>query len=253
MTPARRVGIMAVACAGLLAFYVWGALGLPAFGHTVSITGTTILHTFAFDRHTTNAVTTIVFDYRGFDTLGEEVILFVSVVAVSTLLREQRDESDEITIEAERSESHPRGSDAVRAIGVATVGLTVLVGLYVVAHGQLSPGGGFQGGVILGAALMVLYAAGDFLGLGALRPRGWMDVLDAVGAAGLALLALGGLIAGGAFFHNFLHAGMTGSILSGGTIPLDNAAVGLEVFGAMTLLATEFLHEAVIARRRERA
>jgi multicomponent Na+:H+ antiporter subunit B len=76
-----------------------------------------------------------------------------------------------------------------------------------------------------------------------------MDVVHSVGAAGLALLALGGLLAGGAFFHNFLPTGRTGNLVSAGTIPLDNAAVGLEVFGATVLLASEFLHDAVIARR----
>lgn len=254
MKPAHRVAIMLVACAGLLAYYVWGAVGLPAFGDTVSVTGTTILHAFAGERHTTNAVTTIVFDYRGMDTLGEELILFVSVVAVTMLLRERRDESHRITVEAERAESHPRGSDAVRALGVGAVGITILLGLYIVAHGQLSPGGGFQGGVILGAGLMAIYATGNFVVLRQMGTYEWMEPVEAAGAAGLALLAVGGLIAGGAFFHNFLPAGpVPSTIISGGTIPLDNAAVGIEVFGAVTLLAAEFLHEANIARRPRRS
>ncbi|HEU4973918.1 MAG TPA: hydrogen gas-evolving membrane-bound hydrogenase subunit E [Baekduia sp.] len=254
MKPAHRVAIMLAACAGLLGWYVWGVAGLPDFGDTVSVTGTTILHAFAGERHTTNAVTTIVFDYRGMDTLGEELILFISVVAVTLLLRERRDESEDISPEAERAESHPRGSDAVRALGVATVGVTVLLGLYVVTHGQLSPGGGFQGGVILAAAFMAIYAAGNFVVLRRMGPADWMEPVEAAGAAGLALLALGGLLAGGAFFHNFLPPGpVPSTIISGGTIPLDNVAVGIEVFGAMTLLAAEFLNEAGIARVRGRS
>jgi multicomponent Na+:H+ antiporter subunit B len=85
--------------------------------------------------------------------------------------------------------------------------------------------------------------------LNTLQPAGWMDLLRALGAAGLGLIAVGGLLTDGAFFHNFLPTGRAGTIVSAGAIPLDNAAVGLEVFGATVLLASEFLHDAVIARR----
>jgi multicomponent Na+:H+ antiporter subunit B len=253
MRPAHRCGLMLAAAAALLGFYVWGVTGLPHFGDTVSVYGTTIDSVVSAERQTTNAVSAIVFDYRGFDTLGEELILFISVVGVSLLLREQRDESDVITPEAEKAESAPRSSEAVRALGVLAVGATFLVGLYVVVHGHLTPGGGFQGGVVLAAAVLLVYFAGDFLTLRTLQPMGWMDVTHAAGAGGLGLLALGGLIAGGAFFHNFLPTGTGGLLLSGGTIPLDNVAVGVEVFGAVVLLGSEFLHDAVIARRPESA
>src|SRR6185369_9612385 len=121
---------------------------------------------------------------------------------------------------------------AVRLAGLVAIGVTFLVGLYVIAHGQLTPGGGFQGGAILGSALVAIYAAGDMATLREVRPRDWLDVVHALGAAGLIVLALGGLVAGGAFFHNFLPTGHSGSLLSGGTIGLDNVAVGLEVVGA---------------------
>jgi multicomponent Na+:H+ antiporter subunit B len=244
-----RCGLMAAAAGALMAFYLWGAVGLPAFGHTVSVYGTTIASVVGSERQTTNAVSAIVFDYRGFDTLGEELILFISVVGVALLLREQRGEDDDVSAESERVETAPRRSDALAALGVALVGAMLLVGLYVIAHGHLSPGGGFQGGLILAAALITIYTTGNFLTLRTLAPRPWMDIMDAAGAAGLALLALGGLLAGGAYFHNFLPIGTSGMLLSGGTIPLGNVAVGIEVCGAAVMLAAEFLHEAVIGRR----
>jgi multicomponent Na+:H+ antiporter subunit B len=249
MTRTARSALMAGSVLGLLGLYVWAVTGLPDFGTAHSAYGTTINAVVSAERQSTNAVTAIVFDYRGFDTLGEEFILFISVVGVALLLREQRDETHAIAAEAEAAESHPRGSDAVRALGVALVGVTVLLGLYVIAHGNLTPGGGFQGGVILGSAFVAIYATADFLTLRSLEPRAWMEAVHAAGAAGLALLALGGLLVGGAFFHNFLYTGTTGLLQSGGTIPFDNAVVGLEVFGATVFLAAEFLHDAVIARR----
>lgn len=251
MSRPARCALMLTALAALLGLYVWGVAGLPDFGDTVSVYGTTINAVVSVERQASNAVTAVVFDYRGYDTLGEEFILFVSVVGVALLLREQRDETHQVTAEAERAERRPPSSDAVRALGVVLVGTTMLIGLDIVAHGQLTPGGGFQGGVVLGAALIGVYASGSFVTLKTLQPAGWMDLLHALGAAGLGLLALGGLFTGGAFFHNFLPTGSAGTIVSAGTIPLDNAAVGLEVFGATVLLASEFLHDAVIARRRK--
>lgn len=252
MTQTARTMLMAFAAAALLGLYIWGASGLPAFGHTISKTGTTIGAAVSSERQTGNEVSAIVFDYRGLDTLGEEMILFVSVVAVSLLLRTQRREREDAAAPgAERAERAPRGSDAVRVAGRAAIGVTFLVGLYVIAHGQLSPGGGFQGGAILGSALVAVYAAGDMLSLRSLRPRPWMDVLHAAGGAGLALLALGGLLAGGAFFHNFISTGRSGALLSGGTIPLDNVAVGLEVVGALTMLAAELLKDIMLAEPRD--
>jgi multicomponent Na+:H+ antiporter subunit B len=249
MTPRARVRLMLLAAGGLLAYYVWGAVGLPAFGHYVHAYGLTINHVVSAERQVTNAVAAVVFDYRGYDTLGEELILYVSVVGVSTLLREQRDESDTIHPAAAKAEAEPRGSDAVRAFGVALVGATILIGLYIVAHGALTPGGGFQGGIILGAGLLVVYFSGSFRSLEQLKPSIVMELMETAGAAGLAMLALGGLIAGAEFFHNFLYTGTVGELNSGGIIPLGNAAVGLEVFGAVLLLGSEFLHEAVLARR----
>jgi len=249
VTRRARLTVMGVAVAALLAFYVRSAAGLPDFGHYRGPYGTEINHVVSAERVMSNSVTALVFDYRGFDTLGEELILFISVVGVVALAREARGEEPEVAPEAARAESHPRGSDAVRLVGIVASALTLLLGLYVVAHGNLTPGGGFQGGVILGAALLVLYSAGAFPSLRRLEPQGWMDLMHSAGAAGLAALALGGLIGGGAFFHNFLWTGHPGDLTAGGIIPLGNASVGLEVFGATLVLASEFVQEAVLTTR----
>jgi len=253
MPRTTRCILMAVAAAALFGLYVWGATGLPDFGDTITVYGTKIISVVSTERQTTNAVSAIVFDYRGLDTLGEEFILFISVVGVALLLREPRGERHGVAAEAQAAESAPRGSDAVRLLAVVAIGATVLVGLYIAAHGNLTPGGGFQGGVVLGSVLIVIYAAGDVVSLRSLRPRQWMDALHAAGAAGLALLALGGLVAGGAFFHNFLYTGTSGLLNSGGTIPLGNVAVGLEVVGAITMLTAEILHDTVIVAAEDEA
>jgi multicomponent Na+:H+ antiporter subunit B len=126
----------------------------------------------------------------------------------------------------------------------------VVLGLYIVAHGAITPGGGFQGGVILAGALLLVYAAGQTVAVHHVRPVSLVEVAEAVGAGAYVLIGLGGLIAAGAVLTNWLPHGTAGDLLSGGTVPLLNLAVGLEVAGGVTLILTELLDQALLRSRR---
>jgi len=198
-------------------------------------------------RHqTAEVVNFVTYDLRGFDTLGEELILFTAAIGSAVLLRASRGERRDEEASEREEERGPRTADALRAFGAALVGPFVLVGLYVVVHGNLTPGGGFQGGVILAGALLLVYAAGQTVALQRLRPMPLVEVAEAVGALGYALVGLGGLVAAGAFLDNFLPLGTSGALLSGGTVPLLSVVVGLEVTGAITLVLSEFLDQQLI-------
>jgi multicomponent Na+:H+ antiporter subunit B len=54
---------------------------------------------------------------------------------------------------------------------------------------------------------------------------------------------------GAAFFENFLGKGTPGELLSAGTIPLSNAAVGLAVTGGFVFMLSEFLQQTLTRRR----
>src|SRR3954466_7632374 len=87
---ARHVarGVLALpVLAGIGTLLLWGFSGLPAFGHYHGEYGHLINTIAVPQRHTANAVTAVVFDYRGVDTLGEEFILFAAVSGVVLLLR----------------------------------------------------------------------------------------------------------------------------------------------------------------------
>jgi len=183
----------------------------------------------------------VTFDYRGLDTLGEEFLLFAAAVGVALLLREARDE------ELGRPEDAVDG-EAIRATGLGAVGLTVVLGLYVVAHGPMTPGGGFQGGVVLAAAVALVYVAGSYRAFRRVSPTALLDLAKGAGAGGFVLVAIAGLAAGGSFLENVLPLGTPGTLASAGTIPLLNAATGLEVAAAFTLLFTEFVEELQQAR-----
>jgi multicomponent Na+:H+ antiporter subunit B len=249
VSPRARQISCVVVLLGFGAFLVWGVLGLQDFGHWTGLYGRRVLKVASSERQVTNVVSAVNFDYRMFDTLIEELILFTSVMGVMLVLRHQRGEDPEPEHAAGDSEGFEDTTDGVRVLGVILIGVTLLLGLYIVVHGHLTPGGGFQGGVVLGAAVLLVFLAGEFVTVRHLHPIETMETIEAVGAAGFAGLGLGGLIAGSAAFHNFIWTGTSGMLISGGTIPLSNLAVGCAVFGAILILASELLEQALIVRR----
>jgi multicomponent Na+:H+ antiporter subunit B len=136
-----------------------------------------------------------------------------------------------------------------RLAGYLLLPVTVLVGLYVIAHGQLSPGGGFQGGVVLATGWHLLYVAGRYAALRRATPPTLLEVVESVSAAAFAAVGLAGLVVGGGFLANVLPTGTFGELLSGGTVPVLNAAVGVAVTAAVVLLLAAFLEQAVVLRR----
>jgi multicomponent Na+:H+ antiporter subunit B len=148
--------------------------------------------------------------------------------------------------EGEGAPARPVPSFAARAMGAALVGPIMVLGAYVIAHGHLTPGGGFSGGVVVAGALLLAYAAGQGVRLRRVGSIALLEGAEALGAAGFLALALGGLIAAGALLDNFLALGTTGMLLSAGTIPVGNVAVGIEVAGAVALVLSEFLEQALL-------
>lgn len=96
MTPRQRRWIFLVAGAGLVAFYLWGLSGLPGFGRYPGPYGFAILRVAVAQTNATGVVSAINFEYRGFDTVGEEFILFVAAAGVATVLRRLRGEREQI-------------------------------------------------------------------------------------------------------------------------------------------------------------
>jgi multicomponent Na+:H+ antiporter subunit B len=126
------------------------------------------------------------------------------------------------------------------------VGPVLVLAAYVVIHGHLTPGGGFSGGVIGAGALVLAYAAGQRVRLRRVGSIAMLETAEAIGAAGFAALAIGGLLAVGATMQNFLPLGASGMLLSAGTIPVGNLAIGIEVAGAVALIVAEFLEQALL-------
>ena len=252
MSRRARLWLFAVAGPGLGAVLVIGFAGLPAFGDFHGAYGLVVDRLEPVARRATDIVTALNFDLRAFDTLGEEFILFASVSGVALLLRHLRDDDDEV--ETSRSFERHRfsgPSDALRAVSVLMIPLIVVLGVYLALHGALTPGGGFQAGIVLAAGPLTILLAGRYLALKRLAPEWVLEALDSAGAASYAAIGLGGLIFSGVYLQNMLPLGTPNHLLSAGMMPLNSIAVGLEVTGAFLLTWTEFLDQAVVVERSE--
>jgi multicomponent Na+:H+ antiporter subunit B len=221
---------------GLLA---WAVAGIPDFGDFHGRYGLLLNRVVVPERHMSNVVTALVFDYRGFDTMGEEFILFAAVLGVVLLLR------------AKARDRQPAAGDEarvalVRSTAVLAVGICVLVGLWIVAFGFVTPGGGFQGGVAIASGAFLLYVATGYRNWRRFARSEMLDPLEALGAGGYVIVGLAALISGMPFLTNLLDPGATGTLESGGSAMFVNWAVALEVSAANLVLFTEFLEEYIV-------
>jgi multicomponent Na+:H+ antiporter subunit B len=220
----------------------YAALDLPPWGSYRGPYGDVISRVAVYERHATEAVNAINYDYRAFDTLGEEFILFTAVLGVTMLLRREEGAS---TREAGKLSDEFHLSPTARATAMPAILLTVVFGFYIGLHGQLTPGGGFQAGVILASAPLLLYVCENSESFRRLTSHSTVEVLEALGAGSYAIIGLTPLFLGAAFLTNFLPLGKTGDFFSSGTIALISACVGVEVTAAFLLVAYTYLEEII--------
>ncbi|MGW3042000.1 MnhB domain-containing protein [Kitasatospora sp. NPDC001159] len=238
MSRTARLRLFLTAAGVLAAALIAAATELPGFGGVRHPYGERAVAAGLAQR-TANIVSSVNFDQRAFDTLGEEEsILLGSVLGAGLLLRLTRDERKR------RAAAEPV-LPSTRLFGAALLPVTLLTGGYLVAHGQLSPGGDFQGGVVLATALHLAYVAADYLVLKRIRPLAVLDVADALAAGAFAALGLIGLAEGVGYLANALPLGTFEQLSSSGLVAVVNAVVGVEVGSGVVVLLAHFLDQAV--------
>lgn len=209
--------------------------------------GRAVLEGVRSEAGSANAVTSVVVLYRGFDTLGEVTVLFLAASGIALLLGHGSTRRDEVNgtdgsrrdgaagKEETEDETAWRVSNGCAADtpgfilktgGRVLYPFIFLFGWYVVAHGHLSPGGGFPGGVIIATGFFTALLTGDVLRI----PEGLFSFFE--GLAGLGFIGLGliGLFGGDAsFLAQVFPLGNFGTLFSAGIIPFIYAVIGIKV------------------------
>lgn len=184
-----------------------------------------------------NLVAAVLFDYRGFDSLGEVTVIFSAVASVGLLFSATK---------------LPATSEGLSTIAKRSVGALVpfifVVGFYMVMHGHLSPGGGFQGGVVWGSLLILLgivYGSRYAEGVVSQESRTVTECLGALAFLGLGCL---GLFTGSRFLTNLAAGyprGTPGTIVSAGAIPFLSMMVGIKIGAGLAAIFYAMVNEGV--------
>lgn len=195
------------------------------------------------DTGATNFVAGMILNYRAFDTLGESSVLFIAATAVIILLFRHKTKAEE-KAEAIEEEFYEDKHDVILRHGaLILVPVTLIFGVYVLFNGHLSPGGGFSGGTIMGAAL-ILYN----LAFGDRSTKKFFNykINKVVKILALGFYALSQAYAfyvGANHLPSIIDNGVAGTILSSGLILPLNVCVGFEVactmFGFYSLFDRE--------------
>ncbi|HEY3912046.1 MAG TPA: MnhB domain-containing protein [Stellaceae bacterium] len=243
MTPRLRIGLLGLAGLCLLPAIWKVAAALPPFGEPTAQYGPAVNRLGPELRHVSNMVSAVNFDFRGFDTLGEEFMLVCAVTGAAMLLRGARGE--DLSARAGRVEGRAVIGRAESTILISRLfgPATLLFGLYMALHATVTPGGGFQGGVVIASGLLLTYLGEGY--------RGWRQligsrVLDAIEGGGALLFALAGfapMAFGRAYMQNILPLGTFKDVFSGGLMLVENAGVALAVTGGFAMLFLEFMEE----------
>ncbi|MCU7843027.1 MAG: sodium:proton antiporter [Candidatus Thiodiazotropha sp. (ex Monitilora ramsayi)] len=201
--------------AGGLGFMLLSIASGLDFGAPPMLVGEAIQSVAPQETGATNIVTSVVLGYRGIDTLGELSILFAAAAAAGLVLGRRHTTAGTLT----------EGGFVLRYGGAMLFPLLMTIGFYIIFHGHLTPGGGFQGGVILAAAFFLPLLARP----GARLHHGMLSMIEGFAGSSFILIGLVALAEGEAFLQPMLIQDTLGQLVSAGTLPLLYLAVGLKV------------------------
>ncbi|MDP9021532.1 MAG: sodium:proton antiporter [Actinomycetota bacterium] len=252
MSEQARRGLFLVGAAGFAAVLLWGLLALPDAIDFEDFVSNYYLDVGVRDRNSFNLVSAVIFDYRGLDTMGEQLILFASVTAVALLLRMQRTETDAPPLDALPGRDVPPTSGALQLAGTALAGIALLTSLYVILHAQFTPGGGFQSGVLTAGGVLALYLADEYDTFARLTSERVLEQIEAVSAGAYIVVGLVGLVVAGSFLTNIGPMGTLGELVSSGTIVGLNIIIWFEVTAGFLLIFSHFLEQTVRIHERIR-
>ena len=190
-----------------------------------------------------NIVSGMILDYRAFDTFGESCVLFAATICVMIMLRidgqtkEDDEEAQKVTFGIRQSafskidsrQYEPENDSILKKSAILIVPLIIMFGLYVILNGHISPGGGFSGGAILGAGLILFLSAFGFQTAEKVLNAKTVKIITLVALLVYCLAKSYSFFTGANHLESGIPLGTPGAILSSGLILVLNICVGMVV------------------------
>ena len=238
-----------VMCVGIIALLLTTAANLPPYGDpTNPVNNEVSAHYIEQGMQETGAVNIVagmILDYRAFDTLGESNVLFIAAVTVLVLLRlapgkDGKPTTEQLEAEADDRMYEPKHDLILQHQANLLVPLILLFGIYVVMNGHISPGGGFSGGAIMGAGLILYLNAFGFKKTERFFTFRTFQIVSLMALAFYACSKAYSFFTGANHLTSIFTPGTPGMLFSAGLIPYLNIAVGLVVCCTMYAFYTLF-------------
>ncbi len=177
-----------------------------------------------------NIVTGMILDYRAFDTFGESNVLFAATTTVLILLHRKKKNQDGRVEELENDRLlEPKRDAILQGSATVLVPIIILFGIYVILNGHLSPGGGFSGGAVIGAGLILYLSAFGFERAEKLFTEKLYKTVSFAALTTYCLAKSYSFFTGANHLESHIPLGTPGAILSSGLIFVLNICVGMVV------------------------
>ncbi|MEG2314949.1 MAG: hydrogen gas-evolving membrane-bound hydrogenase subunit E [Clostridia bacterium] len=237
-------------CVGIILFLLRTVVALPPFGAADNPYNNEVSQRYIEkgieETGAVNFVAGMILDYRAFDTFGESTVLFVAACSVLLLLKlgdhAPGEKPSPAMLEAEYDDRHhePKNDLVLQTTARILVPVVLLYGMYIILNGHLSPGGGFSGGAVMGAGLILYLNAFGFQKTERFftyKTFRWVTFLSLMSYAGLKSYSF---FMGANHLENGIPLGIPGAILSSGLILPLNVCVGFIVMCTMYAFYTLF-------------
>ena len=238
-----------VICLGIIWMLLQTAAYLPPFGNPDNPANNEVSRRYIEqgmqETGAVNIVAGMILDYRAFDTLGESNVLFIAACSVLILLRisSEKHGGDAVAqLEAEADDRmyEPKNDLILQRIASFLVPLILLFGVYIIMNGHISPGGGFSGGAVMGAGLILYLNAFGFRKTERFFTFKTFKVVSLCALSFYAVSKAYSFFTGANHLSSFITPGTPGRLFSAGLIPYLNIAVGLVVCCTMYAFYTLF-------------
>ena len=178
-----------------------------------------------------NIVTGMILDYRAFDTFGESNVLFIATITVLILLRKNKKMHNERDMKEDPDEEkyEPQSDNILKTVAKVLVPVIFVFGIYVILNGHLGPGGGFSGGAIMGAGLILYCMTFGFEKTEKFFTENTYRWISFIALTVYCLSKAYSFYTGANGLHSHIPLGTPGAILSSGLIFVLNICVGMVV------------------------